>query len=125
METFRHSVALNGNPEPRQSVALNSNPGNSQHGSGSNASGGPVGLSDTRRCGATQGRFPVASAKGSPGPQDKPLKRGAPVRRADMGDVQAVEAELYAALLPANPRVGVEIMAKVGNSYKKRLKVSN
>ena len=43
-----------------------------------------------------------------------------------MGDLQAVEKELYAALLPGdNSKVGVEIMAKVGNSYKKRLKVSN
>ena len=55
----------------------------------------------------------------------KPPKRGAPAQKADMGDLQAVEQELYAALLPANPKVGVEIMAKVGNSYKKRLKVSN
>ena len=58
-------------------------------------------------------------------PKDKRQRHGAPVRRADVGDIQAVEMELYSALLPTNPKVGVEIMAKVGNSYKKRLKVSN
>ena len=47
------------------------------------------------------------------------------MRKADAGDALAVEKELYAALLPASPKFGVEIMARVGNSYKKRLKVSN
>ena len=107
MEIFRHSVALNGNPEVNQ------------HGSGSNASGSRDGLGDPGVVVPPRRKFPVVPAKGTPGPEGKYPKHGAPVRRADTGDIQSVERELYSALLPTNPKVGVEIMAKVGNSCKK------
>ena len=53
------------------------------------------------------GPSPIARSKGTPSPKGK-----AAVRKADMGDIQAVEKELYSALLPTNPKVGVGIMAR-------------
>ena len=61
-----------------------------------------------------------------PDPTAKKRTRRKPkVPYADMGDVSAAEKELYATLLAANPHVGLDIIAKVENSYNKRLTVSN
>ena len=59
----------------------------------SNASGGSLGSGETRAA-ATKWEVPRGGGKGTPGPNNRPPKRGAPVRRADTGDIQAVEREL-------------------------------
>ena len=47
-------------------------------------------------------------------------KHGRAVRKSDTGDLEDVEREMMAAL-----RQSPDIIAKVGNSYKKRLKVAS
>ena len=120
----RQFAASSGNPDNQQSASLSGNPEvQTHHGSGSNDAKGERYLPNGLECPDAPTWPRTLGGRKEPG--TKPPKHGAPVCKADAGDVQAVERELYAALVPANPKVGVEIMAKVGNSYKKRFKVSN